>query len=226
MLKKLFFQLENYLFPPTCIICNAQNRNLCPACRLKIKIHTQLCPICKNESKLGLICMSCQVNQSSLNYDGLFIYSSKQKLVRKIISAFQNKGLKDIGLILGKMMGRKIMSQWPKNWKTEKIIIIPSPLDSFKYRQRSYNQNNYLAHGIAKINNWPCLIDQYKLSKQSSLFKNKKNKFNWQGNDLKNKIIVLVIDLILKDSNLNLAAKELKKVGANKVIILAFSDCL
>lgn len=104
-------------------------------------------------------------------------------------------------------------------------ILVPVPIHKKRLRWRGFNQSELLAEIIGKNFNIAISKDlarikyakpQAKLNKEkreSSL----KDSFVWKGNNLKNKNIILIDDVVTTGATLNECAKILKQNGANEV---------
>ena len=107
-------------------------------------------------------------------------------------------------------------------------IVVPIPLHAIKLRKRGYNQVEVLAKGIGKktgIDVKNILVRSKKTESQFQLDREKRrvnlqNAFVLQDkykNEIKNKTIVLVDDVVTSGATLLEAAKILKRGGADKV---------
>lgn len=105
-------------------------------------------------------------------------------------------------------------------------LIIPVPLHKRKLKSRGFNQSELLAKEISiKLDMYlevKSLIKVKNNQSQTNLSaverrKNVKDCYRWKGNNLKNKNIILIDDVITTGATLNECAKILKKAGANEV---------
>jgi len=135
-------------------------------------------------------------------------------------------------------LGKKIIQFYSLEildlWKID--IIIPVPLHKVKERERGYNQSFYIAKGISENNN--LIIDKTSLQRvyytttqtKLNLLQRKSNIKNAflvkDNNNIANKNILLVDDVVTTGSTINECARVLLENGAQKVYVssIAIAD--
>ncbi len=130
-----------------------------------------------------------------------------------------------MGTELGKKIGGLI-----KDWNVKIDIIIPIPLHRIKYRERGYNQSDYIAQGIGSIIGKPILLDavkrirytqtQTKLNLEERLI-NMEDAFEIfpdAPGKLYGKTCLLVDDIITTGATMNSCAIKILKAGADSII--------
>lgn len=112
------------------------------------------------------------------------------------------------------------------------ILVVPIPISKKRRRQRGFNQaeiiaqhfstafNYNLTTKLIKIKNTPA---QFKLSAKKRL-NNLNNVFSWQGENLTDKTIILIDDVITTGATMCEAGKTLRLAGAKKIIALAVAS--
>jgi len=230
--KNILSRLENQLLPPQCAACGRNGSPLCPACRAKIRIFKPICQLCGRPSFLGLFCSNCQKQaQTQYAFNGIFSYGYySDPILRAALRALKYQGIRNLGIILGKMWGRKILSQAQK---IKSPLIIPIPLHPRRQRARGFNQSLEIAKGIAMITDWPISQELKRLSYQTPSAHNsyqarlkQKKIFFHQPADLQDWTIFLVDDIITTGSTANHAAQALRQVGAKDIIIASIAQSL
>ncbi len=214
-INDIFRGISSLLFPVACIVCKRR----------------------MNETQ-SLVCESCWRNISYLSPD---IIKSKpvpdnidmmipvfvfDELVQTIIHFLKYNGFKSLGIELGKKVSTKVKNQIPVSNET---VLIPVPLHPVKYRERGYNQSNYIAIGIAEILGLTIhrrLLKRIKNTETQTQLSATERQKNMQdafeiadGVDLSGiHCAVLIDDVFTTGSTLNSAAGVLKKRGVKKVI--------
>lgn len=152
------------------------------------------------------------------------LYFKKGTKVQQLIHQLKYQGQTDIGFLLGKMMGEKMLLS-----EQRPDLIVPIPLHQKKQRSRGYNQSLSIAEGIAHILQCPintCLLvrkinttTQTKKSRYER-FENLKAAFELQQSfNLNNLHILLVDDLLTTGATLEACGKLLLDNGLNKLSI-------
>lgn len=114
-------------------------------------------------------------------------------------------------------------------------MLIPVPLHWRRLVQRKFNQSALLAYGVSKASGVPCAADilkrvkytppQMRLDRKTRIV-NVKRAFATapeMAHRVKDKIVVLVDDVVTTGATVNACAKELKKAGAKQVRVLALA---
>ena len=150
MLKGVFRDLADVLFPPRCQSCRTiaeklTNDLFCPACEKKIQyIRAPLCPICgspfPDSEELGHLCGDCltapkpfAVARSVAVFDGILL---------EAIHAFKYHNKTGLGTGLGRMMTGDSYAGMDMQGFT---MIMPVPLHVRRLRERGFNQSLILA---------------------------------------------------------------------------------
>ncbi|MFH1668046.1 MAG: ComF family protein [Candidatus Komeilibacteria bacterium] len=227
-MKTVLKIILDFIFPLQCINCNAPNYNLCPKCESQIALRTKKqCPLCNKEQNNNDICQNCKPNTS---LDKIIICADyENNILQKTIHAFKYKNVSSLCEPLSNLLIRRF-----KEEKTpQQFIIIPTPLHRKRQLERGFNQSELLAKVFAqKFNyqiNTKILHRQRNNAHQADLNKkerliNIKNCFVIKDVDqIKNKNIILVDDVVTTGATLNEQAKLLRTAGAKKIwaIVLA-----
>ncbi|GAA0744380.1 ComF family protein [Clostridium oceanicum] len=199
------------IYPHTnnCIICDSyvENKFLCRNCENKIKYCYDPYIIDKNGLKVKIY--------SVAYYSGIIL----ELIIRlKYKSDFKS------GEVLGFLMYKKILKE---NLNIDYITYVPSTNKSLK--KRGYNQSKYLAKIIGDYTKIPIINlltkndnakDQIGLNKEER-WKNVKNSFNLKFKEnIENKNILLVDDVLTTGATTFYCFKELKKLKINNVFVL------
>jgi len=230
----MFNFIKNILAPKKCYSCGQEWHFLCPKCMSKMSTFESICYVCKRKSIKFSIHYNCQ---KLIVLDKIIILTHyKQKLIKKLIKDakyyYKKDILEDFSIYLSKLLLENI-----ENKNIDNYILVPMPMYYFRKWQRWYNQSEVLAKNIWKItkiminNNLIKRVkntrQQSKLSKKERL-KNLTNAFKINKNLVdkidKNKIIIIVDDVISTWTSINSIAKLLKDYWFKNVIWLIIAS--
>ncbi len=233
-------KIIDFLFPPHCLMCGKKGEFLCPDCFINLNFSPRfICPSCYKNTKHGNFCSQCQKNYY---FKGLwFADKYSNKVIKKLITTMKYRFVYDISFILGDYLSlffhnilksQTGQKQILKNLKN--TLIIPVPLHKRKLRWREFNQAEKIAKTFCQKLNIEKNLNtdlkrikyarpQAKMKNQEKRQKNIQNAFSWQGQNLKQKNIILIDDVATSLSTLNECAKTLKENGANQIWALVIA---
>ena len=202
------------LFPVQCLGCGREKNFICPDCLLKIP-HNYPIIYPKNSPLLGL----------------LIVGSYKDPLLKSAIHKYKYNFIKDLTKPLAGLMIKKLNDcPW---FKENNTLLIPVPLHKKRLRWRGFNQSELLCLEISKSLNIPLInnflvrtkhnLAQVKIKNTEQRKINVKNTFQINSQNqsasrrIKNKIIILVDDVLTTGATLKECAKTLKKSGAKEI---------
>ena len=155
-----------------------------------------------------------------------FCYFQKGSIIQHAIHQLKYKGNREVGVILGELMGQSLMDS-PDFADID--IIIPIPIHPKKQAKLGYNQSEMICLGVQKSMHKPLdttsfvrVINTSSQTKKTrySRWKNVEDIFQVVNPDnLKNKHILLIDDVITTGSTLEAAANCLLKVDNVKISI-------
>lgn len=231
--------LLDVIFPLECISCSTEGLWICDKCFAKIPTKiSQDCLFCGKSNLFGNFCTKCR---TGFALDGVLVASNyNDKLLSETIKIFKYKFVKELSTPLSGLLIKtveEILREpeknyfWHQNEKKiiknfDKNLIIPVPLHKRRERWRGFNQSRELAIKFSKHFNLELDLTNLRRLKfkqaqanldKNNRFKNIKNNFEWQGENLKNRNIILIDDVSTSTATLNECALTLKKAGANKV---------
>ncbi len=155
-----------------------------------------------------------------------FLFYGKGEKVQQLIHQFKYHGRKEVGVVIGKMYGRDLLSV--PSYKSADVII-PVPLHKSKRRKRGFNQSELFAEGLSAAMNIPCdfnsLVRKVATDTQTrktryNRFENVDTVFELVNHDaVRGKHVLLVDDVITTGSTLIACADQLLKVEGTRVSI-------
>lgn len=142
--------ITDFLFPSTCIFCNAQSKrelDLCALCENDLPFLKNYCVQCAEPLPEGqTICGICQNNQRV--FIRMFVLFHYQAPINQLILGLKFHNRLVNAKILGGLLADHLYDKYRSQNKPE--VIIPTPLHSLRLGERGYNQALELARPIAK----------------------------------------------------------------------------
>jgi ComF family protein len=157
-------------------------------------------------------------------------YFTKESLVQKLMHQFKYKNNRDLGVQLGRLMGKHIIQsdRFPAD------ALIPLPLFPGKEKRRGYNQALLLCEGIAESLKVPVLTDVITRPEHTETQTKKGRVERWKNMDgkfllikpeaINNKHLLLVDDVVTTGATLEACGNELLK--ADNVSLSLATLCL
>ena len=227
----LINRVKNFIldlfFPKKCLGCGQADTYLCPACFNKIEVLlNNECFFCGKIIWQGKICLECKKE----NYLDRIISATNygNPLIRELIKAFKYHFVKELSTPLSQILIKTIEANWSLDIGHWDFIILPVPLYKYRLRHRGFNQTELLAKEIANHFNLQLqttiLKRKIQNAPQANIKDNIKRKENIKGafeivdsERIKDKIVILIDDVITTGATLIEAAKILKQNNAKEV---------
>jgi len=162
-----------------------------------------------------------------------YTYFSKDSIVQNMLHGLKYRGNKDMGIQMGRMMGRALNSC---EWNKSLLALVPLPLHFSKQKKRGYNQAEVICNGISQEMNIPVLTDIIERRKKTETQTRKSRTERWNnieskfelknGARMTNKHVLLVDDVITTGATLEACGSELLKIDGLQLSIAAFAYTL
>lgn len=228
-------KILNYIFPTRCISCKSfvqDNASFCNECWNNFHfIKEPYCSICsyqleKVSNVINQICLSCMKSRPSFDFARCLLkYDESNKKLIHNLKYYDNTSI-------AKPFAKMLYSRFSDDIKNIDIVI-PIPMHKFKRIRRLYNHAQLIAEEVSKLIGKKARSDillkikntkpQTGLSKENRL-KNLSGSFGISDNKhIKNKIILLIDDVMTTGSTAEATSKLLKKEGAKSVILLCIA---
>lgn len=143
---------------------------------------------------------------------------------QQLIHQLKYKGKKEVGVYLGKLLGRQLQHCSPF---AEADWVLPVPLHPRKQRKRGYNQSDYFAQGLAESMevSWAPDLLRRVVATHSQTKKGRMHRFAnvseaftvAQPEKLRNKHVLLVDDVITTGATLEACAHKILEIPKTKV---------
>jgi ComF family protein len=225
LIKQITADFFNLLFPECCNACGTSlfygEKSVCIKCLYDLP-YTDFHLYPDNPvAKLFWGRIQCQEAMALL-------YFKKGTKVQNLIHHLKYKGQTGAGLMLGRMIGEKLLS----NRLYQKAdLIIPVPLHQKKESSRGYNQSKCIADGVAEVLQLPVITGL--LTRQvNTATQTKKNRYHRFENMqsvfeihrpcvLENQHVLLIDDVITTGATLEACGKILLDSGLRKLSVAA-----
>ncbi len=220
MLHKIFNNILNFVLPNSCISCQTvitgDEKYLCPECYQKLEPYSDIHPWQEGRITDGTIDNSISA----------FWFREGQP-IQPLLHAMKYSKMKGIGVMLGGELGKIIASKGNERFS----YVIPIPLHKAKYRDRTYNQSEYIAKGVSQILNSETINDgviRTRFTRTQTKLSKSERKENVSGAfevNLKHaekicgKNIILIDDVITTGATILECASAIKKASTGKVWI-------
>ena len=207
----MFKFILDILFPSFCVNCRKEGRFLCVVCKEKIIIK-------RVPTRLPAAPKVAAIYAATEYHD---------KTVSELVIRLKFRGVAGISDVLAGLLILHL--ELARFARKDGQIIIPVPLHKKRLRERTYNQAELVAKGIAHHFNLPMRADvlkrikntspQTEISDHHARRENVKNAFACAKPEaVKGKTIILVDDVATTGATLNECGRALRQSGARSVI--------
>lgn len=212
------------MLPPRCICCReyVERVGICDSCWGEIKwISEPKCEICGQPLEFET-CKYCVAGENF--FDRVVSVMVYEGLARHLILKFKDQDTTLYAPIFARWLNRII-----QDFSQDVDFLVPVPISSKRRFKRKYNQTELLCLELQKLsglNYEPRILEKIReTAPQKSL--NRKNRLSnlrktFSVNEkisIKDKVILLIDDVITTGATANSCAELLKKAGAAKVYV-------
>lgn len=205
---------------------------LCNGCkRALIQDEECLCSFCRYELPFTKIHNDRENSMSQVFWGRVDIetatalfYFQKGGKVQNLIHQFKYRGKTEIGIYLGKLLGRQLKNH--PVWEPVDVIV-PVPLHEKKQFKRGFNQSEVFGRGIRETFGRPMITDNLVRISRTGTQTRKARFKRWENvetvfsiktpDTFRGKNVLLIDDVITTGSTLEACAQKLKAVKGVKV---------
>jgi ComF family protein len=216
-LRSAISSLIHLLYPHICLGCGTDiledDHPICLRCLHELP-HTEFASVTDNPIE-KIFFGRIKLNAASSEF-----YFVKGNVIQAMIHELKYKRNKDIGLYLGRMMGKSIAEETTRFKGIN--ALVPLPLFADKEKKRGYNQSLLICEGISEILKIPIISGNVIRQKATETQTLKRRKERWQNvessftvlntEELQRTHVLLVDDVITTGATLEACASEILKV--------------
>lgn len=227
---KMRYQVEEFLYPSTCIVCkrNSEGKLVCEKCKDKLEETKE--PKCMKCGKhiddyQKEYCPDCtRIVHHFEKGIGAFQYND---YLRESIYDFKYHGVSSLGRLYGKAIAERYKYEIMA-WEAD--CLIPVPIHYKKEKKRGYNQAELLANALGEELHIPVigdiLVRNINTKPQKELDdihrrKNLENAFLIKENVVNLKKVIIVDDIYTTGATIDACAKVLKEAGCKEVYYIS-----
>jgi len=228
--KNLAHDFARLFFPHQCAGCGSDLLNrespLCARC-----LHAL--PVTNFHQYSGNPVEQCFSGRLPLVSAASYCYFTRHTMMQELLHAFKYKGRKEIGLLLGRMMGTALRDSGRFNGID---MLVPVPLHAGKEKKRGYNQSVLLCQGMSEVLGLP-VIDQALVRRSFTETQTHKNRIErWQNMQgqfkllkpelIEGRHLLLVDDVITTGATLEACGRVLLEAEGVRLSVaaLAYAD--
>ena len=227
MTMKWIDDFKELLFPRYCKVCGRRlmqsEQHLCLCCLLELpRTHYEQVP----DNRL----MQHFMEWPEVIRATAYFYYHKEGQYSNLIHHLKYYDHPEVGIYLGRLAASELR---PSGFFDDIDLIVPVPLSKKKFRQRGYNQCDYIARGISEITGIALCNDCIKRAIDTDTQTHKGHSDRWKNTEgifqitnptiLKGKHILIVDDVSTTGATLHACISALFTVSSVHVSVFALS---
>ena len=143
-LRNLFWNGMNWLFPPRCVCCGREGKEICDECLSGMQpVGESFCPVCGKPLRKGRHCPLCAVSDFRFRSSRApYLYEGAASAM---IKALKFNGCRSLAPVLADLMADFLQQL---RWTSD--LIIPVPLSERRRARRGFNQSELIGGFFSK----------------------------------------------------------------------------
>ena len=233
-MRRVFGQALRLLFPTWCELCGGETKDaVCAACAdLLIPMEAPYCLRCaeKFDGAVGNIAHCYHCRDLKFFFEYVVVGYQMNDELRKLIHALKYKKALYLDKFLGQCLRMALFDDRLAALNLSEWVITPVPLHFTRQRQRYYNQSEVIAEKLAQEIGTPIefLLQRTRPTQQQIRLTKSQRATNVAGAFTAEplsagKKVILVDDVFTTGATVNECAKQLKKQGAKRVIVVCLA---
>jgi len=218
------------LFPRTCPVCWApleKNQWVCPDCLAQMN-RTEQALNRENETEKYF------ANMRHFRYGGCWLHYKKDTYLQQLIHRAKfGQG----NPMLPKQLGRECAMEWEETGFFDEVdVLVPIPLHRKRYRERGFNQSEWICKGLSEVLKIP--MDTEHLTRDRATKHQSKASFEERQTGVKGafkinhpeewygKTIMMVDDIITTGATMRSAIEALQDVYGCKIVVFGLAKAI
>ena len=218
----MFRDFVSLIFPRTCLSCKqsliSQEQFICTSCKIDL-------PFTDDHQNPTNSLFQKFAYQNKVKSAISYLYFQRKGITQRILHELKYNGKKDLGYMLGTWFAPQFMAH-------QIDMVIPVPLHKSKLRQRTYNQSEQIARGIADQLAVPSCTDlisrevatdtQTKKSKVQRWI-NLENVYSTASQDVAGKSVLIVDDVVTTGATVGMLSERLIESNVREIHIASLA---
>lgn len=212
--------------PHHCISCGSEdNRLVCKDCSAALPWPPPSCYRCGKPSHQGATCKVCG---DSTWLTAVYARTYYSGVAKDLLWKLKFGRAKSAAHEIAQLLPSESLAD------AQNVLIVPLPTSTARVRHRGYDQAVLIAKAFAKIHGLPCLPVLARLGQRRQVGSGRAQRlmqtrgayYMTKPASVKNKVVVIVDDVITTGSSLEAAAELLRAEGARCVTAITFASAV
>ncbi len=231
ILRELWHDLLDFLFPPTCLLCGRPSDDaLCEVCAASLEVlDAGFCPVC--EAPISADQRRCPEDHGKRQCPVDFVrpLAPFDQKHRRLIHMLKYYGASDVARLFGRRLGELILRE--QHFQGFEGLV-PVPLHEKRLRERRYNQAELLAQAASEVCGLPVLpvAKRIKNTQSQTKLSARQRRENVRGafriddvGAVSGRMLVVVDDVVTTGATTGELARALLEAGAKSVCAICIA---